>query len=285
MHTIAILYPGDMGGHVAKALIDQKFRVVSFLEGRSDETKRIATTIGIEELSSLSEVAAVSDLVISLIPPIAVKPVAVEYIAAAHKVGSSARFVDMNAKSIATANELSKLFADAGIPFTNACIIGRADHVKEEGVIFTSGQQSPELDNLIGQVFRVVFLGSEVAAATAFKMCFAGFNKTISAAIFETATAANRFGITDRLFEEVAAKMPGVIADFSRIIGTYPKHLTRRKQEMEELAKTLDNASLPSHIAHAAASTLADIEKRKDFDTYKGHPDTTFLTLMKALHA
>lgn len=284
MKTIAILYPGDMGSHVAKALIDRKFRVVSFLEGRSEETRKNAVEAGVEALSSLNELASVSDLVISLIPPNAVKPVAEAYIAAASEVDDPGWFVDMNAKSTDTANELSGMFADAGIPFTNACIIGRADHITEEGVIYASGQRSPELDRLVGQAIRVVYLGSEVPAATAFKMCFTGFNKTISAAIFETATAANRFGITDRLFEEIKDKMPGTIADFSRIIGTYPKHLPRRKQEMEELAKMLAGASLPNHIALAAAQTLADIERRKDFDEYKGRPEVTFMNLIKALY-
>lgn len=284
MNTIAILYPGDMGSHIAQALVDQKFHVVSYLEGRSDATKKIAAQIGIETLASLSEVASVASFVISLVPPNAVKPVAAAYIEAASKVNNPGRFVDMNAKSTITANELSAMFIAAGLPFTNACIIGRAAYVKAEGTIYTSGQQSAELEALLGRVFRVIFLGSEVSAATAFKMCFAGFNKTIMAAIFEIAAAANKFEITDRLFAEITEKMPGLIEDMSKLIGTYPKHLARRKQEMEELVKMLDSVALPNHIANAAANTFAEVEKRKNLDDYKDRPETSFLTLIKALH-
>lgn len=284
MQTIAILFPGEMGGHVAKALIEKKMRVVTFLKGRSDETKQNAMQNGVKALSSMEEVAAESEIVISLIPPNAVKPVAADYIAAASKVDNPARFVDMNAKSTTMAEELSEMFANAGIPFTNACIIGRASNIKEEGIIYASGQSSMELFKLVGRVIRVVHLGNEVTAATAFKMCFTGFNKTIMAAIFEVATAANKFGITDRLFEEINNKMPGVIADYSRLAGSYPKHLPRRKQEMEELAKMLQSFSLPNYIALAAANTMAGIENRKNFDELRNNPDTSFMTIMKALN-
>lgn len=283
MYTIAILYPGDMGGHVAKALTEQGYRVVSYLEGRSDLTKKIAKEAGVEALSSMTDLASTSDLVISLIPPDAVKSVAVEYIVAASKIPNPGRYIDMNAKSTDTAHQLSEMFTDAGLAFTNACIIGRADHIKKEGVIYCSGEQSPGLESKIGEVLRVVYLGSEVPAATAFKMCFAGFTKTISAAIFEIATAANKFGITDRLFEEIKDKMPGVISDFSRISGSYPRHLPRRKQEMEELARTLHSFSLPNHIAQAAAETMHDVEMRKNFEPYKGKPEPGFMELMRAL--
>lgn len=285
MKTIAILFPGDMGSNVAGALIENNVRVVSVLEGRSDETKRNAAGTGIAELSSFAEAASVSDLVISLVPPNAVKPVASEYISAASGMDNPARFVDMNAKSTAAADELSGMFAAVGIPFTNACIIGMASRVGKDGVIFSSGQRSPELEELVGPVIRVVYLGSEVSAATAFKMCFAGFSKTITAAIFEIASAANGFGITERLFGEISAKMPGIISDAARLAGNYPKHLARRRQEMEELAKTLSAAGLPNHIASAAALTMAEIERRKDFDGFKNNPDVDFMTLMKSLHA
>lgn len=285
MRTIAVLYPGDMGSHVAKALIDNGFRVVSYLEGRSDDTKKNAETIGMENLASLEEIASVSDLVISLVPPRAVKPVAMEYIAAAYGMDNPARFVDMNAKSIATAFGLSGMFIGASLPFTNAAIIGRAANIVEEGIIYTSGDRSEELDTMLGEVFRVEYLDNNVAAATTFKMCFAGFNKTISSAIFEIAAASNRFGITDRLFEQITEKMPGLVSDIGSLIGNYPKHLSRRRQEMEELARTLNSVSLPNYIAVAAAQTLAEIEKQKNFDAYKDDPNTPFLTLIKAIRA
>lgn len=285
MRTVAILYPGDMGSNVAKALTGHGFRVVSHLEGRSETTKKNAADAGVEALGSFEEIASQSDLVISLVPPSAVRPVAMEYIAAAYGIANPARFIDMNAKSIGAAIGLSGMFAGAGLPFTNAAIIGRAAHIADEGVIYTSGERSEEFDSMIGEVFRIEHIGKDVAAATAFKMCFTGFNKTITSAVFEIGAAANRFGITDMLFERINEKMPGIISDIGPLAGNYPRHLTRRRQEMEELAKTLNSVSLPNYIAVAAANTLAEIERRKDFELLRNDTSTPFLTLIKSLRA
>lgn len=284
MKTIAILYPGDMGHNIADALVKHGYNVVSHLIGRSEETKANAEKIGIKDCRSLRDVAEQAVLIFSLVPPAAVKKVAEAYIEACSGVGEPALFVDMNAKSIATAREIAGLFSGAGLPFTNACIIGRAAFVADEGVIYCSGENTTMLEDISGKVFRVVNLGREVAAATAFKMCFAGFNKTITAAVFETATAANYFGITARLFEEIDNKLPGIIADISRTTGSYPKHLSRRKQEMQELDGMLSSLSLPNHIAQAAARTFAEVEKRGDFEKFKAQADTPFPELMEALN-
>lgn len=284
MKKIAILYPGDMGGNVAQALIEEKFEVFSDLKGRSQETTQNASKIGLENLS-LEEISQSVDFIISLVPPKAVIDVAKAYIAAAKKNNTekAAQFIDMNAKSTTTAIELNEMFEHADMPFINACIIGRAAFIKQEGVIYYSGKKLPAFEKSVGSVFQVIYLGEDIAAATAFKMCFAGFNKTITAVFFEIAMAANHFGITDKLFEELNNKMSGTIQDISKVIGNYPKHINRRQQEMVELSEMLTSNELLSTMAAGSASVFKNVEKNEHFLSLDKTKEAALMTILKAI--
>lgn len=282
MKKIAILYPGDMGGNIAKNLIEADFEVFSDIAKRSEETRKQALEIGVQEMA-LQEIGTIVDCVISLVPPQAVMEVAQSYIDAVAGREDVALFIDMNAKSTETAEELASLFREADIPFVNACIIGRAAFIKEEGAIYYSGDKIPAFESSIGKIFEVQYLGEQIAAATAFKMCFAGFNKTITATFFETAIAANHFGITDKLFEEIERKMGGTVQDIEKIIGNYPKHIARRKQEMVELGEMLKGEQLPAFMATGAASAFEEVEGFDRFAQLSKKGEASMLTILESL--
>jgi hypothetical protein len=165
MKKIAILFPGDMGGALAKILVEDGFLVTSFLEGRSQRTRNSAAAAGVLGLPSWNQLAAESELVISLVPPSAVVSVAESYAAAAKAVGSKAVFVDANAKSPATATQVAGIIRQANAPFVNACVIGGANSLREKGAIFVSGPDSSALvESLKGSV-AVTDLGSDIESS------------------------------------------------------------------------------------------------------------------------
>ena len=54
LKTIAILSPGDMGEGVGASIKGQGFDVITFLKGRSDETRMRTERAGIREVGDLS---------------------------------------------------------------------------------------------------------------------------------------------------------------------------------------------------------------------------------------
>lgn len=66
METVAILSTGEMGHSVASVLGSHGLRVVTCLAGRSARTVGLAKKAGVLCLPTLEEVAAQSDLVISI---------------------------------------------------------------------------------------------------------------------------------------------------------------------------------------------------------------------------
>ncbi|WP_449414854.1 DUF1932 domain-containing protein [Ochrobactrum teleogrylli] len=259
MSTITLLYPGDMGSAFAKLLIAAGHKVVSPMGGRSEQTQETARSIGVEMRDDMASALAESDLVLSLVPPSAVIDVAEQAIAASREQKAAPFYVDMNAKTPADAERLNTAFGNASLPFCNACIIGRASHLGDEGRIYASGPDTKPLEELFEGLLPVIALGEEIAQASVFKMAFAGFNKTVAAALFETANTANAFGVTDSLFELIGQHLGGTLSDFGKLVPTYPRHVLRRAEEMEALAEMLADAKLPNDIALAAGATFRSL--------------------------
>lgn len=252
---VAILYPGDMGAALGRLFFEAGHEPVTVTTGRSDASIAAAERAGFRMHADLGEVARIADLVISLVPPAAVVDVARSYVRAARSLAEAAPFVDMNAKSLQDVRSVERLMEEAGVRFTNACIIGMANNVGMSKIL-TSGRHSEALDAIAGSLLTVEHLGERIEQATAFKMAFAGFNKALTAALFETAITAHGFAIFEPLIAELELRLPGVMADLSHLLPSYPRHAARRADEMRALSLLLAEHSLPTEMASAAGRTF-----------------------------
>lgn len=283
MKTIAILYPGEMGSAIACCLIEKGYHVVTYLEGRSEQTIHNAEKYHLRNIESLPELISVADIVISIVPPHAVIPVAEQHIRAVMETGIKTPFIDMNAKSLETAQVIAVKMDLAQIPFTNACIIGESQRIQETGHIYTSGAKSKLLSVILRDSILETYLGNQVEKATQLKMCFTGFNKIITASIFEMALAANHYGLFDTLFGEVNTKLPGIMSELGRLIPSYSKHIKRRTEEMEELSKMLSASGTQSYMAEASAKTYAEIVSKEYFKKEKASAADNVWDFLKLL--
>lgn len=256
MSTVTILYPGQMGGAFAALLLAAGHKTISPVGCRSEKTQKSAREIGIGIRDSMVDAVVESDLILSLVPPSAVIDVAHQAISACREKSVMPVFIDMNAKTPTDAEYLSRAFDQASLPFCNACIIGRASHLGKEGRIYVSGPDTMPLEELFKDILPVIRLGDEVVQASIFKMAFAGFNKAVTAALFETANTANAFDVTDPLFKLIGYHLGGTLSDLQKLVPTYPDHITRRAEEMEALAQMLSDCQLPNKIALAAGETF-----------------------------
>ena len=64
--TIGILMPGDMGHGCGKVFIENNFRVITSLNGRSDRTKNLSNNAGIEDVETIENVVNFSDVILSI---------------------------------------------------------------------------------------------------------------------------------------------------------------------------------------------------------------------------
>ena len=122
LKTVAILSPGDMGHAVGRVLGEHGIDVVTYLQGRSQRTKRLANQANIRDLTSLEELVIQSDLILSIVVPGEAIAVSQRVAQALRSTGTDTLFVDCNATAPKTAEDMNVIVTSSGGPR------GRKDH-------------------------------------------------------------------------------------------------------------------------------------------------------------
>lgn len=253
----AILYPGEMGGAVARALVADGWSVCSYVEGRSAATSAVAEAAGVRSLASLNEVLEEVDLVISLVPPAAAEEVARAVASAARNVGRRPLYLDLNSVAPGTVKSVAASLATSGLDCVDGAFLGSAAAIGGHTSLYLSGPRSAEVEAILPQTLHAARLGGDVGAASAFKLAFAGFNKGLVALFLEVMAAAEATGKPDELLASLRTFYPGTIDTLERLLPSYPKHAARRADELEELARWLAEEGGDPTWARAARGTLA----------------------------
>jgi 3-hydroxyisobutyrate dehydrogenase-like beta-hydroxyacid dehydrogenase len=285
MHTIGILYPGDMGHSVGRVLLEDGFTVVTTLAGRSERTRRLCASTAINVLDSLEAVVAQADAVLSIIPPTAVTSVATDFAAAVQHTGHRPVFADANAISPMAAQKVGEIIAQVDAPYLDACIVGPARDVRGRCTFYVSGPQARIFEEQLGKSLRTHLLGDRIGQASAFKMMFSGLNKGLVALLCELTVAAQEFGFLDELLHRYTALLPGVMQSLEWLVPTYPMHAVRRVEEMRELAETLEHFGFSSVMARGTQQTLAAVGQLKLVDQFpeRGEHGWTMRDVLEAL--
>jgi 3-hydroxyisobutyrate dehydrogenase-like beta-hydroxyacid dehydrogenase len=243
--TVAVVSAGDMGSGVGRLLVQGGSRVVTWLGGRSQRTRRRAEDAGMEELADLAAVVREADVLLSIVPP-------AHALDLARAVGPQPDllYVDCNAVSPATVRQVADVI---GQHFVDVGIIGAPAAPR----LYASGPQAPELASL-GLDTR--FLGDQVGDASGLKMCYAAFTKGLTALATELLAAGDRLGLAEPLRAELEDSQPMLYSWSQRAIpGMVPKAY-RWIVEMEEIAATFAALGLTPKMLEGAAEVYRLVE-------------------------
>jgi len=253
----AILYPGEMGGAVGKALVDGGWAVASCLEGRSSRTVAAAQAAGITPESTLEAAVAVADLVVSVVPQTAVIETAAAFAAAVGGTDRRPVYLDANSVAPATVAEVRTIVEAAGCDCVDGAFLGSAGALGRKTTLYLSGGPAREIGSLLGDALKCVVVNGDVGVASAFKLAFAGFNKGLVALFLEVMAAADRLEQRDALLECLREFYPGTVETVARLLPSYPRHAARRAEEMDELVSSLRAQGSEPVMAAGAAAVLA----------------------------
>ena len=120
MKTIALLHPGNMGSTVGACAAFNGARVVWVSAQRSAATRARAQRNSLVEAANLAEAIGQSDVVLSVCPP----EFATETARRVAVQKFKGIYVDANAVSRTTAEEIGRIVTDAGADFVDGGIIG-----------------------------------------------------------------------------------------------------------------------------------------------------------------
>ncbi len=257
--VIGLLYAGEMGAALGRALRDRGLRVVTTAAGRGPRTLGRATDAGLELVGSFRDVVAAGDVVLSVVPPAAAEAVAGEYGRWAALAPAGAVYVDVNSIGPEAAGRVSRTVTAAGRDVVDAAVNGLAKNLSAGGTLFLSGGRAGEVARLFEGVVRVRALGAEPGAASAMKMLLAGLSKGICGLYAELALVAERRGMAGAFAAACAEVYPGIAALAGRMLPTYVRHAARRATETAEVEQTARACGLEPTVLTAVRRLHEDL--------------------------
>ena len=259
--TVALLHPGNMGVTIGAAAATSGARVVWASNQRSKATQERAKQSGLVDVESLANALQQGDVVLSVCPPHAALEVARSV--AEHKFGGI--YVDANAVSRATAEQIGHVVAKAGASFVDGCIIGSP--VKRAGTtrLYLSGERAAEVAGLFSaSMLDARAIGAEPGAASALKIAYAAWTKCTDALVLAIRALAAREGVDKALLEEWKLSQPDLERRSMQAAAVATPKAWRFVGEMREIAATFEAAGLPTGFHLAAADICERLAPFKD---------------------
>jgi 3-hydroxyisobutyrate dehydrogenase-like beta-hydroxyacid dehydrogenase len=270
-----------MGAAVGGSLVSVGHEVLWDPAGRSRATTGRALAAELTGVK-FDRLIAKSSLILSICPPHAALDVAHQVAAA----GYTGCYVDANAISVATAEQVAAVVTAAGASYVDGGIIGQPPEVAGQTRFYLSGPQANEV--------RVLFnrsrLDARIAegplyAASTVKMAYAAWTKGSSALLLAARALARAGGVERTLLAEWQLSQPSLTAQSERSAAAAAAKGWRWIGEMEEIAASMSAAGLPDGF-HEAAAELYDRASRADVPTGRRTATTareTLDTIMSAL--
>lgn len=260
MKRVGILSIGEMGYHWARLLGSHGVEVLTYAKGRSEVTTKRAANAGVRLIPSMRNLLEQSDIVVSVVVPMAARRVASQVAKALAKVDKKDLFyLDANAISPMTALEIRQLLAPTQAIFIDGCIIGSAAKIGQGTLVYLSGPQAGRLEELKAYGFSVRMLGSEVGQASAFKIVYAGLTKGLQGLFVELLIGARKFGLLAEIMRQYEESFPGLLGRIGPSIVGLKVHAGRRAEEMTELSQTFRHDGLRAVMAPATKKLLQGI--------------------------
>src|SRR5271166_2960491 len=264
---VAIIAPGMMGAAVGKRLVDHGLKVLTSLQGRTEETRLRAQAAGM--ISGSDEEIAAADLILSILPPGDAVALAQRFAPALTASNSKPVFVDCNAVSPHTVDRIAAVIAPTGAAFVDAGIIGAPPKPGDAGPRFyASGEAAHRFAALREFGLDVRVLGGPISAASALKMSYAGITKGTQALAAAMLLAATRAGTADGLFAELQESQPQMLAWLKRNLSLMPPKAYRWVAEMHEIADFVSEDPSAHELYVGAAHFYEQIAS--DFAADKG---------------
>ena len=260
--NIGVLHPGAMGVTVAQALQDGGHQVGWVSTGRSQETRQRAE--GLRCFTSIDEIAAWADALISVCPPHG----AVELARSVHGTGYTGLYIDANALAPSTSLKIAELLG-AGA-FVDGGIIGPPAIKSGTTRLYLSGHHAPAVRAWFSAgALEAIALpmtdapNAKVAAST-LKMAYAAYSKGASALLLSVNALAEAGGVREALHQEWGISAPDLLKRSDRTAGVTSSKAWRFVGEMLEISETYSDAGLPDSFHTAAAAIYERMQNLKD---------------------
>lgn len=265
--VIGILHPGAMGAALGSAFKARAGAVIWADAGRSHATAKRAELADLVAVPDVADLARRADVIVSICPPHAARDVADRV--AEGLAGRTDRplYVEANAVAPETVRGVAGLLGERATVCDGA-VIGPPGWEPGSTVLWLAGPGAERVAGLLdGSPFATRVLGDDpgdVGTASALKTCFALQSKALPALWLAMEEAAERFGVSGPLHDELTRTGRGHTPPGGRVPAADVRW--RWAGEMDEAAGALAAVGVPDGFSRAAGEmyrrTSGDPERR-----------------------
>jgi L-threonate 2-dehydrogenase len=278
---VAVIAMGEMGAGVARRLTDHGAQVRTSLEGRSVSSVARAREAGVEPVDDDEALVAEAEFVLSIVPPARARELAERLRPAILAANPRVIYVDCNAVAPRTVAEIAAPFAETGLAFVDAGIVGGppvpGGYTPR---IYASGPDARAFASLRAYGLDIPVLTDRIGDASALKMAYAGTTKGAHAVMISMMLGAVRAGVGEAFAAEMKSSQSGRLESAVRQLPMVLQKAYRWDGEMEEIAKFLLPETGSSQIFNGAAELYRALAK----DEAEG-PQSERLALLSKLRA
>jgi 3-hydroxyisobutyrate dehydrogenase-like beta-hydroxyacid dehydrogenase len=267
--NLGILHPGEMGVSVAVSAHNSGNPVYWVSEDRSPETCERAQNHSLVDLHTLGELCNTCSIIISICPPHAAEEIARQVLAHPFK----GLYADFNAISPQRTKRINEMMSERGIAYVDGGIIGGPAWKADTTWLYLSGREAQRVAACFkAGPLQTEVIGECIGKASALKMCYAAYSKGSTALLCAVLAAAEALEIRQELEQQWSRGESGFPEEAAHRARRVTAKAWRFAGEMEEVASTFTEASLPGGFHEAAA----DIYQR--LAVFKGHATTPELS-------
>lgn len=265
---------GELGYNVAQGLKEAGIAEIRAydLRNRPPHTeffRERAGRAGVELVSTMAELIARADLVVSAVTVTAAMPVARE---AVPFLNSRHIYVDINSCAGPAKAEIAAVISATGARFVDAAGMAGAPIYRHKMAIWACGEGAEEFQrgmSRFGMQIRV--LPGPPGAAASVKMLRSVLMKGTEALLWEMLVAAHRAGLDQEVYEAAILGMEDMpfSARTNSFITRGAIHAERRAHEMEHAAANLRSLGVEPIMTEATCRRLqwaADLDLKTYFD-------------------
>jgi 3-hydroxyisobutyrate dehydrogenase-like beta-hydroxyacid dehydrogenase len=282
MATVGLLHPGEMGAAVGGCLVSVGHEVLWDPAGRSRASTGRALAAELTGVA-LDRLVARSSVILSICPPARALDVAHQVASA----GYTGLYVDANAISVATAEQVCAVVTEGGATYVDGGIIGMPPEVAGHTRLYLSGPHAAEVRPLFSRsrLDARIAEGSPYAASSV-KMAYAAWTKGSAALLLAARALARASGVERTLLAEWSLSQKALGEQSERSASAAAAKGWRWVAEMEEIAASMAAAGLPAGF-HEAAADIFDRAARAEVPATSRpaapEPPSTLDTVMSAL--
>ena len=261
MTAIAIVAMGEMGSGIAGRLVENGARVLTSLDGRSAASADRARAAGVEDLPD-AEMIEEAEVFLSIVPPSVAAKTAERFLPLIERSRRKPTYLECNATAPRTVLSISEQFAQEGLHFGDAAIIGVSPKPGSAGPrVYMSGPVEKEAELLRRFGLDTRILPGALGDASALKMAYAGTTKGAHAVMISMMLGAVRAGVGEAFVSEMRASQAGRLEAALRQLPMVLRKAYRWDGEMEEIARFLEPEAGGAEIFRGAAELYRDLAK------------------------